>query len=421
MFSTKTWNFFIKLFPYFNFLLFLALFLSGWNSAKNINDFHDYYRASRLLGERKDIYQYEEVKELKDKLSLQELLKPENLKKLESLKGNLASYIYPPTFAVLLYPIASLEYETAGRIFFLFNFIALLGALFILNTRSSILCIPSITLFCTLLLSFRILENHAINNQVGLLLLLFTLIAVYYPKDWLSGLVLSLAVIIKLTPAIFLLYFFFQKRWKFFLYFFGFLTLWSLLPFLFGVEYGLKQWENWYEMVFLNAMKSPLFRAWKNNQSLIATLAKYFLIGADPLNQAIFDMPFMVLSAVQVKLIFLILSLILILLTSWKYFRTKNEDSFLASLFILSTALSGISWVHTFVTLIPAFYMLVSKSGAERNLRTILIGIGILLVLTHRNTLSPAVESAFLMFSGFLYLSLFLLILLQTEKESDLL
>ncbi|MCX8000179.1 MAG: DUF2029 domain-containing protein, partial [Leptospiraceae bacterium] len=319
-----------------------------------------------------------------------------------------------------LYPIASLEYETAGRIFFLFNFIALLGALFILNTRSSILCIPSVTLFCTLLLSFRVLENHAINNQVGLLLLFLTLIAVYSPKDWLSGLVLSLAVIIKLTPAIFLLYFFFQKRWKFFLYFFGFFTLWSLLPFLFGVEYGLKQWENWYEMVFLNAMKSPLFRAWKNNQSLIGTLAKYFLIGADPLNQAIFDMPFIVLSAIQVKLIFLILSLILILLTSWKYFQTKNEDNFLASLFILSTVLSGISWVHTFVTLIPAFEILVSKSGAKRNLRTILIGIGILLVITHRNTLSPAVESAFLMFSGFLYLSLFLLILLQTEKESDL-
>lgn len=419
MSSLKLWNFILRLFPYFNVLLLLALFWSGWNNANNINDFHDYYRASGLLGEKKDIYQYEEVKELKDKLSFQDLLKPENLKKLESLKGNLASYIYPPPFAVMIYPIANLEYSISAKIFFLLNFISLLGIFYLLHTRG-IICISSITLFCTILLSFRILENHFINNQVGLLLLFLTLIAVYSSKDWLSGFFLSLAVIIKLTPAIFLLYFFLNKRWKFFLYFFGFLVFWSVLPFLFGLEYGLKQWENWYDMVFLNAMKSPLFRAWKNNQSLVATLAKYFLVGADPLNQAVFDMPFIVLSSLQVKFIFLILSLFLIFIPSWRYLQNQNEEIYIASLFILSTILSGISWIHTFVTLIPAFYLLVSISGAQRNLRGWLIGIGILLVLTHRNSLGTAVESAFLMFSGFLYLSLFLLILLLKQKESDL-
>lgn len=412
-------NLYIRLFPYFNVILLLVLFWIGWNNTNNINDFHDYYRASRLLIEKKDIYQYEEVKQLKEKTTLQELFKPENLEKLKSMKGNLASYIYPPPFAVMLYPIANLDYLISGKIFFVINFFSLLGVFYILHTRG-ILCIPSITLFCTILLSFRILENHFINNQVGLLLLLLTLVSVYSSKDWLSALLLSFAVIIKLTPAIFLLYFFLNKRWKFFIYFFGFATFWSLLPFLFGLEYGLKQWENWYEMVFLNAMKSPLFRAWKNNQSLIATLAKYFLLGADPLNQAMYDMPFIILNSAQVKFMFLILSLSFIFIPSWKYLQDKNEEIYLASLFILSTVLSGISWIHTFVTLIPAFYVLVSLSATQRKLRILLLGLGIFLVSTHRNALGSVVESSFLMFSGFLYISLFLLILLFLQKESDL-
>ena len=56
---------------------------------------------------------------------------------------------------------------------------------------------------------------------------------------------------------------------------------------------------NWYELVLNNAMKNPAFRSWKNNQSLIATIAKYFMVGADPLNQALFAMPFVSLGAKQ--------------------------------------------------------------------------------------------------------------------------
>ena len=51
-----------------NFLFLLALLVTGVNKSKAISDFRDYHRASILLHEHKDIYQYEEIKDLQDNI-----------------------------------------------------------------------------------------------------------------------------------------------------------------------------------------------------------------------------------------------------------------------------------------------------------------------------------------------------------------
>jgi hypothetical protein len=404
--------------PFLNAIILFALFTSGWNKANLVSDFRDYYRASNLLTEKQDIYQYEEIKELQTQYSLEDLFKPEVREKLESLKGNIASYIYPPSFAVFLYPITFTKYETASKIFFLINFLCLLGCIYLLSQMS----FPgnfALTLFLTLIFSYRFLENHAVNNQVGFILTYLGLLAVHSKNDKWSGALLSLAVIIKLTPAIFLLYFFTSRRWKFFIYFGIFLLFWSLFPVIFGWEYGLRQWQNWFEMVLFNAMKSPLFRAWKNNQSLIATLAKYFLIGADPLHQQIFKMPFFVLSPEFVKNIFSLLSFGLLGFLGWRFKKGLGEQSYIAALFILSVVLSGVSWVHSFVVLlVPIFFLSHNFLTYKNTNGKIFLTIGTLSVLTHKTFIGP-MESLFLMYSILLYISLGYFFLLLYSETKD--
>jgi hypothetical protein len=213
-------------------------------------------------------------------------------------------------------------------------------------------------LFFTLLFGFRFLENHVNNNQVAFILMYLILLALSSKNNYITGLSLSLAVIIKLTPLVFLLFLFYKRRVKAILIFFLGLVFWAGIPLLDGYDYGVQNWANWFDMVLLSAMKNPVFRAWKNNQSLIATLAKYFLEGADPVNQMLFRMPFYSLSMESVKLVFNFLALLIVVPLFRKYKNGIDTNQNIAALFILSVIFSGISWIHTFSFLIfPLGYL----------------------------------------------------------------
>ena len=179
-----------------NIIFLLGILVSGIDKSRAISDFNDYYRASQLYSSNSDIYQYEQIKDLSGKYTLDDLFKNSDLiSKLESLRGNVASYIYPPTFAYLLIPISYLSYENASLLFFLINYICLLGSIYLMKG----LFYPSrftYILFFSLLFSFRFLENHANNNQVAFILLFLILMAVKTRYNILSGFLLSLAVVI---------------------------------------------------------------------------------------------------------------------------------------------------------------------------------------------------------------------------------
>jgi hypothetical protein len=397
-----------KLILFANFLFLLALLVTGVNKSKAISDFRDYHRASILLHEHKDIYQYEEIKDLQDKYTLDDVFKnPDLLNKLDSLRGNVASYIYPPTFATLLIPISYLSYETASLIFSLINFACLIGSLYLMKE----MLYPSrftYILFFTLLFGFRFLENHVNNNQVAFILMYLILLALSSKNNYITGFSLSLAVIIKLTPLVFLLFLFYKRRVKAILIFFLGLVFWAGIPLLDGYDYGVQNWANWLDMVLLSAMKNPVFRAWKNNQSLIATLAKYFLEGADPVNQMLFRMPFYSLSMESVKLVFNFLALLIVVPLFRKYKNGIDTNQNIAALFILSVIFSGISWIHTFSFLIfPLGYLCKRVSTTEYKWRKILFfSLGGLVIVTGKSICGNFLDSFFLMYSLLLYISL---------------
>jgi uncharacterized membrane protein (DUF441 family) len=397
-----------KFLLFVNGLILLALLVTSIQKSSSISDFRDYHRASLLLKEQKDIYQYEEIKELQGKYTLDDLWKdPSLLSKLESMRGNVASYIYPPTFATLLFPLSFLSYETASLFFSLLNYVCLLGSLYLMRE----LLYPSrftYVLFFSLLFGYRFLENHVNNNQVAFFLLFLILLAIHSKQNVVIGFSLSLAVIIKLTPLIFVLFLFYKRKGKA-LFFFGLgLIFWAALPLLHGYEFGIQNWMNWLDMVLLSAMKNPVFRAWKNNQSLIATLAKYFLEGADPVNQLLFRMPFYPLSMTTVKLVFNFLALIILLPLFRKYKNGIDTNQNISALFLLSVIFSGISWIHTFAFLVfPLGYLYkrVSTKGNWKS-RTVYYILGALIPLSGKAISGSFLDSFFLMYSLLLYISL---------------
>lgn len=193
-----------------NRLIFSLFFINGILKSENRSDFRDYYNASIRFTQGNNLYNLDQIEEILTKLrsgeiKIEEIFTPKVFLQLKDMMEGVGSYIYPPTFAFLLIPISLFPYEVASAIFLTLNFLALLGSLYILSVRFHrkgnllfviVLCI----------LNLRFLENHQNNNQVSLILIFLILTSVHTNKDWLSGFLLSLAIVIKLTPGAF--YFF---------------------------------------------------------------------------------------------------------------------------------------------------------------------------------------------------------------------
>ncbi|MCE9501869.1 MAG: DUF2029 domain-containing protein [Leptospira sp.] len=401
-----------KLFPYLCAILLIALFFQGVSRIDDKSDFRDYFNASKLFRLGQDIYQVEIVRKLRDSIKLEDAFKLENLIRLEELKNSVGTYIYPPTFAFLLIPLTFFSYNTASAIFYFLNFLSLCLSIFliskIIRTEKFFLI-----LFFTLLLSYRFLENHINNNQVSFLLIFLTLFALRTDNKFLSATILSLAIVIKLTPAIFILFFFLKRDFVTPALTFGFLLLWIFIPSLAGHEFNLAMLRNWYDLVLNNFMQNPEFRAWKNNQSLVATLAKYFLSSADPLNQSMYGLPLNDFSARTVKMLFYLFSISLLGFMGYRLRKGLEQNQIIAGLFILSVILSGISWVHSFVVLIfPLFYGIsrIVKPPVARHTKVLFTIGGILPILTARMISGSYIESLSLMYSIVLYSSILIYI-----------
>ncbi|TGN00094.1 glycosyltransferase family 87 protein [Leptospira dzoumogneensis] len=414
--------------PVLVFILFLAfLYANGFSRTDLSSDFSDYYEASRNFKQGKDLYSLDALSEViqefeTGKLKIDQIFDPEVFFRIKTKVENVGSYIYPPTFAFLLIPISGLPFEVASRIFFTINFIALVLSLLLigklLGREKSFLFLSAV-----LLLSLRFVENHQNNNQVGFLLLFLILVSVSVQKDWLSGLILALAIVIKITPAAFLFYFLYKKRPMVIVYTIIFALGWIALPALYNSEFTWKMNQTWYDLVLDKYLKSPALRAWKNNQSLNSTLSKYFLAYSDLLNQARFGMPFTTLAVNQVKIISGILSLGIAGPYLYRVFKGASEGFVLSGLFFFSVIFSGISWIHAFVFLLFPTAFALSKLWPEQGepllvwekwksklieyrSATIFISISILVLLLNRSFIGNIAEEAILMFSFLLYTSL---------------
>ncbi|TGN19751.1 glycosyltransferase family 87 protein [Leptospira idonii] len=414
----------------FLFIILVLFFLgNGLTRTHQKSDFLDYYHASQRWETKENLYKFDVAAELSQKVTTwEELFLPANASLLDALQNQTATYIYPPLFSFLLIPLGKLSPEIASGIHSFINWLALLGIFYLLSKGEKFGFKPKFNYWVfvlVILTNFRYLESHIQNNQVGILLVFLVLASLLSKNDIVSGLTLALATSIKVTPAVFIVLFLYEKRIKALLWFFLGMILWNALPLLYDFDYTLTMTKEWITQVLGNALSNPLLRSWKNNQSLPSTLAKYFISGADFVNQPLYRLPFADLSLNTVKTIQLIIILIfgapILLLLK----RPDRKWELASLLFLASCLFSGISWIHSFVICIFPMYFLISHfltyewSKRERN--TFLV-IASLVLLTHRSVVGSVMENVFLMFSVLFYLNaaLYILILYFSFKKNEI-
>ncbi|MCW7470941.1 glycosyltransferase family 87 protein [Leptospira kanakyensis] len=389
-------------------LILLALSISR---SKQKSDFLDYYHAAERWGTGENLYRFDVAFELQTKIkTVEDLFQPENLHLLTALQNETATYIYPPLFSFLLIPFTYLSENGAALLFEILSIISLILILYLIfqnrelkNNHSKF---PYLILTLCLVFNFRFLESHIQNNQVGLLLILLVLVSLTVRSHFFSGILLALAVSIKITPLVFLFVFVYEKQYKRILWFVFGMILWNALPLLYNWDYTIQMTNEWLTEILGNAFSNPLLRSWKNNQSLSSTLAKYFVSGADLINQPTYGMPFIQLSLSSLKIIqlgFVILFGIPLLLL-WRKENKKWE--IISLLFLISALFSGISWIHSFIICFVPIYFIMNRIFDLKNNnkeKYILVFILSLPILAHRTFVGSKIEATLSMFSILFY------------------
>lgn len=167
-------------------------------------DFKSFYLASQALLEHHDLYDVRSLKELAD---------------AQGLEGPTFPYLYTPVLAFYLSPLSYLEIETAHLVWSLMS-IALCGALILKSLR---LALPSAASYahvfwaCVLFYALPFDQNFRFG-QVNVVVLLLVVLAVLeshsHGRDVLAGVLLAATTLIKLTPALILIFFVVNRRYR---------------------------------------------------------------------------------------------------------------------------------------------------------------------------------------------------------------
>jgi len=197
-------------------------------------DFKSFYFAGKALSSKENIYDTQHLNRLSAK---------------ENLKVRTWPYLYPPFLATLFIPLSKLPPATAFFIWkflsiFFFGLIIYLNIELLFKTFSNFKNSPQLIIVAINLLLIFVLPLRANLRlgQINIFVLFFIMLSLYYyneDRDIISGIFLSLAILIKGSPFILLIFFFFRKKYSLILS-----SLLSLIIFsLFSLPFsGLKAW-----------------------------------------------------------------------------------------------------------------------------------------------------------------------------------
>lgn len=189
-------------------------------------------------------------------------------------------------------------------------------------------------------------------------------------KSWAAGLFLAMAISIKLTPLLFLIYFIYKKDYEVFPWTVGGIILFMVgFPsMLFGVPNTLMYLQDYFRMVIMPFFQNSVqIRGttgfWHSNQSLDGFLGRHFTdfgryhYGGlhnylDPANMTL----------VQTKKLGLIIKSILVLVAGLAFTNNKKKNPHLlkfefALVFLMILFISPASWLNHFVTVLFAYYV----------------------------------------------------------------
>jgi alpha-1,2-mannosyltransferase len=312
------------------------------------NDFNVYYHAAREIISGHDPYSH-------------------------SL-GDWTPYIYPPLLAELAVPLAVLPLPLAAYLWFLINAASITLAAYLSVTLLSENTVGGaqqsrhsdadiwreVIAAGAILMVFRFVLDTLNLGQVNGLLAALAVAHIYLysrGRRTLSAIVLAIAISIKLTPALLLVYHLAKLRLKFAIACAGILvavTIASLLPF--GLS-GADVFQTFLRRTVKNEQGYDF--SYSGNQSVRGAVARFRFSNEDPKDseEARNTIDWATLAS----------SVVLLSLAAFAAKRTKNELAGAAPFFCAIVLLSPLSWKAHFVILIPAAaWLLYAARGSHR-------------------------------------------------------
>jgi len=275
-------------------------------------------------------------------------------------------YLYPPFFLVLMAPLTRLTPEMAAVVFHALKWVALLfcfwNAWRLCSPRGEDL--PPIVTVGTIVLSWRFIQNdfaHANVNTFIVFLVLLSCWLVLKQRDFLAGVAIGIATCIKVTPALFALYFAYKGRWR---------SLWGVMVAALvcllilpaatvGWNNNLRDLTDWFRIVVLAYLQGNEIKALAGNQSLASLIDRLF--GAGVYTEPDLRITLVVLPKAAVNGIKVLAAAVVLCVWAWTCRGRLRSDTPPLALgseagltLIVMLLLSGISWKAHFVSLLLA-------------------------------------------------------------------
>ncbi|OGF51176.1 MAG: hypothetical protein A2231_01950 [Candidatus Firestonebacteria bacterium RIFOXYA2_FULL_40_8] len=276
MFNKKVNRFFYYFFILLAVILFSEKFIFKTLLLKNNGyiDFTSYYIAADAVKQGGSPYDSIDIKDN----HIMNVVKPGDLKRMgiSFPVPEKYAYTYPPLLSLLLVPLTLFKYSIALMLWNIINLLFFVLAVYFTLKILSGRPMHMITAL-TLLLFFGSMPSYETFSlgQVNFLVYALCLLAFALEERGngkLSAFTLAFASIIKITPAVLLLYFlFFAKKKRYILYFFAFGAGLLLLS---GVFIGLPSLYHYLTYIFPKLAGSYLL---DNNKALISLFSRIFL------------------------------------------------------------------------------------------------------------------------------------------------
>ncbi len=297
-------------------------------------------------------------------------------------------YLYPPFFLMLIWPLTRMSMPAAAAVFETAKW----GALVVSLCCAWRLCArrgedaPPVVALGSLLLTWRFIENDLAMGNINLLLLAAMLgsgVLLMHGRQFAAGFVISLAVCVKVTPALLLVYCAYKGWWRVLA---GAaaglavcLVLWPAS--VLGWDNNWQLLHGWYGNTIAGFVERGAVRAEHANQALVGVLNRLF--GAEPAFPpdgylTILELPQRARDVVRATVALGVLGALV-----WACRRRVDPGrqplmlaSELSLVLIAMLLVSGLSWKAHFVTmLLPNAVLLAYLADARYATRRRAIGV----------------------------------------------
>jgi glycosyl transferase family 87 len=302
-------------------------------------------------------------------------------------------YMYLPVFAVVMVPFAMMSTFWASFLWYLMSVAALVHG-FVLSIRLVRRAFPEMRMqndwLCALscLLVLPPLLSGVARGQASVMIMYLMILGIwfYYEKrPWLSGIAFAGAIVLKIFPALLVLYFLIQRRFRFAVA----TAVWLLLLVIvipsavFGPAKNLKLLRRWNTTVAVPANKGvqeavsrarydqmidPRNRRNQSTRAVIIRTASGREVDIEDENEEI------------ARPIALVANAFFFLMTTWVCFLDLSADSMRRSLFKISAVIllmlmiSPVTWNHNFVLLLLPLVVAIAAWRSARESDTALFG-----------------------------------------------